>query len=127
MLTRSAPVDAAVGKIKKIGSTQIANNSIKGIDVKNGSLGGDDLNIYIAQSDFAPLQGGGITASAIASCNPGDNILGGGGAVLNAPQGAQLSAQFPQNNGNVFQWATTGVNYSNVNAEIQSVAICMVD
>jgi hypothetical protein len=126
-LLTHGPDAGAAKKISKIGSKQIANNSIKGVDIKNRSLGADDLPIYITNSGLQSLPGGGTTSTVTAQCNPGDAPLGGGGGLVNAPEGAVPTSSIlhESDSQGLFEWIVTASNYSATPTQMQATIICL--
>jgi hypothetical protein len=109
-------------------SKEIANNTIRSVDVGDGNLKASDLGAYFVYGDKLSVPGSGGARLAAVSCKPGDQVIAGGVSFEGADsKGLDVSKQIPIFNGSsrTWEWDVVGVNNSADTATLQSIASCI--
>jgi hypothetical protein len=115
---------SAAGQQDRVTSKEIANNTIRSVDVGKGKLRASDLGIYVVDSEIARNPGKGAGTTVYAACNEGDVILGGGGSWLGGGPGLETAQSIPQRGSGGWYWYFTGNDYGGP-SNMYATAICM--
>lgn len=102
-----------------VGTSEVADHSLTGVDIAPDSIRATQLGTITQRNISAPIAAG-KTGSVSASCEPGEQIISGGGQP--SVFGVEMTSTRPSGNG----WLYQAKNNTGSDQTITAFALCLV-